>query len=632
MSSMNALNGWSQSGNTEIHDMPEHPQHPALRILTQHPTSPTTNTATSIDPVKLSSSTPSSPHDYNSPPSDASSSSNHSLPELGTLSDHDSEQHDAQQSIKQEDEHIPKRGDPAWVARPRNPFIIFRCEYSQTHCREGKRIRRPPGAPPEKSLSKRAAEAWYVLPEEEKMKYKELADIEREEHAKMYPQYRFRPAKRGMKTRRATALQEQQEQLPQYTEPMYADQGTDGSQELSDRSAVPLNPPPFDQSLATGTGEPALISPLTLPSQVGHGHGHGVPPPAVGGTMPHLGGQPRADLIRANRRRSCSQPIPLPRHLCAPGSWRGPPPPATTAIAAPQPLVQPSPTVPMINVSVTAEVDAVPRPEFKRSRSATGSWSLPLARHGMYSHGNGTPYEVRRSLILIAPTQLTSGDFQHIYTSGPASPQTGSISPINTHFSLYGATQRSFGSSSSSLANWNGEVDDSLVPSPSVQSASSASSSPWMTMASLNISSSASGSPISSPRQHHPTDYMNSLFVSGEPISPIYGAETEHGMQGIYTLSGIGEENIGDFMTPNDMLQCSEMTGPYDMMNASDFNTANMFDINPTTTRLDCQHSGNAAAPSTAVPSDPGFVQCGQYGPNDEDSIPLDLDKYLHSF
>src|ERR1700733_5517339 len=24
-----------------------------------------------------------------------------------------------------------RRGDPDWVARPRNPFIIFRCEYSR---------------------------------------------------------------------------------------------------------------------------------------------------------------------------------------------------------------------------------------------------------------------------------------------------------------------------------------------------------------------------------------------------------------------------------------------------------------------------------------------------------------------
>ncbi|TFK61489.1 hypothetical protein BDN72DRAFT_741327, partial [Pluteus cervinus] len=83
--------------------------------------------------------------------------------------------------------------DPAWVARPRNPFIIFRCQYSQKHSKEGKRVRRPPGAPPEKSLSKRAAEAWHTMSREEKEHFKELANMERDEHARLHPLYRFRP-------------------------------------------------------------------------------------------------------------------------------------------------------------------------------------------------------------------------------------------------------------------------------------------------------------------------------------------------------------------------------------------------------------------------------------------------------
>lgn len=89
-----------------------------------------------------------------------------------------------------------RRGDPDWVARPRNPFIIFRCEYSREHSKEGKRVRRPPGSQTEKSLSKRAAEAWHQLSAEEKYRFKKLADEEREEHARLHPNYRFRPIKR----------------------------------------------------------------------------------------------------------------------------------------------------------------------------------------------------------------------------------------------------------------------------------------------------------------------------------------------------------------------------------------------------------------------------------------------------
>jgi hypothetical protein len=94
-----------------------------------------------------------------------------------------------------------RRGDPAWVARPRNPFIIFRCEYSREHSKEGKRVRRLPGSQVEKTLSKRAAEAWHQLSAEEKNRFKKLADEEREEHARRHPNYRFRPKRNTGKKR-----------------------------------------------------------------------------------------------------------------------------------------------------------------------------------------------------------------------------------------------------------------------------------------------------------------------------------------------------------------------------------------------------------------------------------------------
>lgn len=99
-------------------------------------------------------------------------------------------------------EPAARRGDPAWVARPRNPFIIFRCEYSREHSKAGKRVRRPPGSAIEKTLSKRAAEAWHQLSAVEKDRFKQLADEEREEHARLYPNYRFRPMKRVVTKKR----------------------------------------------------------------------------------------------------------------------------------------------------------------------------------------------------------------------------------------------------------------------------------------------------------------------------------------------------------------------------------------------------------------------------------------------
>lgn len=87
-------------------------------------------------------------------------------------------------------------GDPSWVARPRNAFIIFRCEYARRHSKLGRGVKRGTGPASEKSLSKRAGEAWHQLPREEKKRFKTLADQERSEHARLHPDYRFRPAKR----------------------------------------------------------------------------------------------------------------------------------------------------------------------------------------------------------------------------------------------------------------------------------------------------------------------------------------------------------------------------------------------------------------------------------------------------
>lgn len=98
-------------------------------------------------------------------------------------------------SYEAQDSELAVSGDPLWVARPRNAFIIFRCEYAQRHSRMGRRTRRT-SAPAEKSLSKRAAEAWHQLSNEEKRHFKDLADQERIEHARLYPYYRFRPVKR----------------------------------------------------------------------------------------------------------------------------------------------------------------------------------------------------------------------------------------------------------------------------------------------------------------------------------------------------------------------------------------------------------------------------------------------------
>ncbi|THU92137.1 hypothetical protein K435DRAFT_612747, partial [Dendrothele bispora CBS 962.96] len=75
--------------------------------------------------------------------------------------------------------------------RPRNAFIIYRCLYTREHSRDGPKGRNQPHT--DKSLSKRAAEAWHRLSVEQKMEFKRLAEVEKFEHAKAHPNYRFKP-------------------------------------------------------------------------------------------------------------------------------------------------------------------------------------------------------------------------------------------------------------------------------------------------------------------------------------------------------------------------------------------------------------------------------------------------------
>ena len=87
--------------------------------------------------------------------------------------------------------HQRRLKDPEHVPRPRNAFIIFRCDFTQKYLASGDSERA--SGPGGKSLSKRAGEAWQNEKPETKRYYKKLADEERARHRINYPGYRFRP-------------------------------------------------------------------------------------------------------------------------------------------------------------------------------------------------------------------------------------------------------------------------------------------------------------------------------------------------------------------------------------------------------------------------------------------------------
>ncbi|KAI5833776.1 hypothetical protein K523DRAFT_232081 [Schizophyllum commune Tattone D] len=93
----------------------------------------------------------------------------------------------------------PRRGDPGYIPRPRNAFVIFRCDFCKKHLASMKKnggTSKSRGKS-SKTLSKIASETWKALSEEEKRRYDELAKKEKAEHARCYPHYKYRPLRRG---------------------------------------------------------------------------------------------------------------------------------------------------------------------------------------------------------------------------------------------------------------------------------------------------------------------------------------------------------------------------------------------------------------------------------------------------
>ncbi|KAL0578650.1 hypothetical protein V5O48_003350 [Marasmius crinis-equi] len=95
-----------------------------------------------------------------------------------------------------------KRGEPDWVPRPQNSFFIFRGEFIKKHQRGGSEAGTASPDTADKSLSRRAGDAWKRLSPEEKAEYGRRADAEKVRHAREHPDYRYRPTRTGKRKNR----------------------------------------------------------------------------------------------------------------------------------------------------------------------------------------------------------------------------------------------------------------------------------------------------------------------------------------------------------------------------------------------------------------------------------------------
>ncbi len=105
-----------------------------------------------------------------------------------------------------------KRAENAnYIPRPRNSFIIFRTDFVAKHKKEAEAAgvstaaavaassKGQPVADDEdgdvRSLSKQASEVWNRMSEAEKAPWQERAELEKRDHARKYPNYRYRPVR-----------------------------------------------------------------------------------------------------------------------------------------------------------------------------------------------------------------------------------------------------------------------------------------------------------------------------------------------------------------------------------------------------------------------------------------------------
>lgn len=104
-----------------------------------------------------------------------------------------------------------RQQDPSWAPRPPNAFILFRRDYVTKHKGEHDLSDNK-----EKTLSKRAGEAWRSLSLDEKEPWFVRAKDEALCHASAYPNYVFRPRKHLSEPRKHPALLSRREQVEEF--------------------------------------------------------------------------------------------------------------------------------------------------------------------------------------------------------------------------------------------------------------------------------------------------------------------------------------------------------------------------------------------------------------------------------
>jgi len=157
------------------------------------------------------------------------------------------------------------------VRRPRNPFILFRCDFVKRNLVPASVER------DHRNVSSIAGARWQQMSEEEKQPWKDLAAEEKIRHALEHPGYRYKPAARASgdsrKQRSKRGADDDPEKVRCREIARLIGDGVVGEQlkaVLSDASAALKAPP----TAALTRRRSSSCPPLQFPRQVSHGPFH----------------------------------------------------------------------------------------------------------------------------------------------------------------------------------------------------------------------------------------------------------------------------------------------------------------------------------------------------------------------
>jgi len=157
------------------------------------------------------------------------------------------------------------------VRRPRNPFILFRCDFVKRNLVPASVER------DHRNVSSIAGARWQQMSEEEKQPWKDLAAEEKIRHALEHPGYRYKPAARASgdsrKQRSKRGADDDPEKVRCREIARLIGDGIVGEQlkkVLSDASAALKAPQPAALTRRRSSSCP----PLRFPRQISHTHHH----------------------------------------------------------------------------------------------------------------------------------------------------------------------------------------------------------------------------------------------------------------------------------------------------------------------------------------------------------------------